>query len=222
MLSGGKIRLVTVAPEMDGAVDFIHALKDEVVISAGHTDADTGTSAEAFAAGIRHVTHLYNAMRGMSHRDPGPVFAAADREDVNVELICDGIHVDPIVVRQTFKLFGEDRIVFISDSTAATGMPDGDYSLGGLSVRKQGRRAQLADGTIAGSASTLMDCMRTAVLEMGIPLAAAVRCASVNPARAVGLYDRFGSIDVGKSADLVLLDKDLNVIRVIARGKCIQ
>ena len=215
-------------------------------ITLAHTAADYDTACRAFAAGASQVTHLYNAMNGMHHRKPGLVGAAADTPGVFAELICDGIHVHPAVVRQTFKMFGTDRIVLISDSMEATGMPDGHYELGGQSVIKEGRKAVLApapgeeaafgekpapgetaaladssaaEPVLAGSVSTLADCLRTAVLEMRIPLEDAIRCAAVNPAKAAGIYDRCGSISIGKKADLVLLEKEsLRVRKVILRG----
>lgn len=218
--SGGLVKLLAIAPEEPGAMECIRELKDEVVLSVAHTTADYEQARAAFLAGARHVTHLYNAMSGLSHREPGVVGAAADDEDVEVELICDGIHIHPVTVRQTFKMFGDDRIILISDSMEATGMEDGIYSLGGQKVTKKGPLATLSDGTIAGSATNLMDCMRTAVLKMGIPLESAVKCAAVNPAKSVGIYEQYGSITPGKTANLVLLqEEDLRVKQVILKGE---
>lgn len=217
--SGNKIKLVDIAPETDGAMDFIRAEKDKTVISLAHTGADYDLASEAFAAGAKHMTHLYNAMNPIHHRKPGPILAAADTNFVEVEMICDNIHLHPAVVRNTFRMFGSHRIIFISDTMEAVGMPDGEYQLGGQPVSKRGHRATLADGTIAGSATNLMDCMRTAVREMQIPLEKAVECAAVNPARSIGIDDRYGSLDAGKSASVVLLDADLQVKMVINRGK---
>ncbi len=220
--SGNLVRLLAIAPEEPGAMECIEALKDEVVLSVAHTTADYETAAEAFQKGASHVTHLYNAMSGLSHRAPGVVGAAADDEHVEAELICDGIHVHPATVRQTFKMFGDDRIILISDSMEATGMPDGEYALGGQKVIKKGNLATLADGTIAGSATNLMDCLRIAVLKMHIPLKSAVKCAAVNSAKSVGMYDQYGSITPGKKANLVLLkEEDLSTVKVILKGKAI-
>lgn len=221
--SGGLVRLLAIAPEEPGAMECIEALKDEVVLSIAHTTADYETAAEAFQKGVHHVTHLYNAMSGLSHRSPGVVGAAADDPYAEAELICDGIHIHPATVRQTFKMFGDDRIILISDSMEATGMPDGEYALGGQKVIKKGNLATLEDGTIAGSATNLMDCLRMAVQKMQIPLESAVKCAAVNSARSVGIYDRYGSITVGKAANLVLLkEEDLRTVQVILRGECIR
>ncbi|NLL77931.1 MAG: N-acetylglucosamine-6-phosphate deacetylase [Clostridiales bacterium] len=213
------IKLVAIAPEVEGAMDFIQAKKGEVVLSTAHTAADYETAMEAFEKGATHVTHLYNAMNPYTHRAPGLIGAAAD-SGAEVELISDGVHVHPSVVRNTFKLFGEDKVILISDSMMATGLDDGDYSLGGQAVKVVGNLATLADGTIAGSATNLMDCVRTAVLKMHIPLETAIKCAASNPAKSVGIYDKYGSITPGKIANVVLLKKDdLALETVILRGK---
>jgi N-acetylglucosamine-6-phosphate deacetylase len=218
--SGGMVKLLAVAPETDGALDMIREIKDEVVCSIAHTTANYDVAARAFSAGARQVTHLYNAMPPFHHRDPGVVGAAFDAADCRVELICDDVHIHPSVVRATFGMFGDDRVVMISDSMMATGLSDGDYELGGLPVRVTGNRATLIEGgAIAGSATNLMGCLKVAVKTMGIPLHSAVKCASVNPAKAVGVWDERGSITAGKYADVVLLDDDLNVKEVILRGK---
>ncbi len=218
--SGNMVKLLAIAPEVEGAKECIEELKDEVVLSVAHTTADYEEASEAFAHGVHHVTHLYNAMSGLSHRAPGVVGAAADNEQVEAEMICDGIHIHPVTVRQTFKMFGDDRIILISDSMEATGMPDGEYALGGQKVIKKGNLATLTDGTIAGSATNLMDCVRVAVQKMQIPLESAVKCAAVNSAKSVGIYDRYGSITPGKTANLVLLkEDDLSTVQVVLKGK---
>lgn len=217
--SNGLVKLCDIAPEMDGSMEFIDALKDEVGISIAHTMADYDTAKEAYDRGARHATHLYNAMPAFSHRAPGVIGAACDSPHVRVELICDGVHIHPSVVRTTFKMFGDDRICMISDSIRACGLTDGDYTLGGLPVKVVGKYATLEDGTLAGSATNLMDCVRTAVKEMEIPLASAVKCAAVNPAKAVGIYDQYGSITPGKVANLLLLDADLNLKHLIFKGE---
>lgn len=220
--AGGLIRIVDIAPEVDGAMDFIDELKGEVVISLAHSAANYTIATEAFGRGASHVTHLYNAMTPFTHREPGLVGAACDVDEVRVELICDGIHIHPAVVRATLKMFGEDRVIMISDSLVATGMPDGQYELGGQAITVSGKYATVTStDTLAGSVSNLMDCMKNAVKNMGIPLETAVRCAAVNPAKQIGIYDRVGSISVGKTANLVLLDKDLNTKTVVLKGKLI-
>ena len=217
--SGGLIKLVDIAPEVEGAMPFIQAVYSEVAVSLAHTAADYNTAMEAFGNGARHVTHLFNGMEPYNHRAPGVIGAAADSPGAEVELICDGIHIHPAVVRSSLRLYGPDRVILVSDSVEATGMPDGEYSLGGQPVHVKGNRATLADGTIAGSATNLMQCLRVMVQDMGLPLETAVRCAAVNPAKSIGIYDRYGSIAPGKVANLVLLNQDLEVMTVILNGE---
>ena len=214
----GLIKLVDIACESEGAMEFIEELKGEVRISLAHTTANYEMATMAFVAGAKHVTHLYNAMLPYTHREPGVVGAACDVADCMVELICDGVHIHPSVIRTTFKMFGDDRICLISDSMMATGMPDGDYSLGGQHVKVLGRNATLEDGTLAGSVTNLMECMKTAV-KNGIKLESAVKCATVNPAKAIGVFDKYGSCEVGKVANLVLLDANLQIKKIIFEGK---
>ncbi|SEK41080.1 N-acetylglucosamine-6-phosphate deacetylase [Pseudobutyrivibrio ruminis] len=221
--SGNSVRLCDIAPETDGAMEFIDKAKDETRISLAHTTADYDTCKEAFRRGAKHLTHLFNAMPAFTHRAPGPIGAAAENENVTPELICDGVHVYPAAVNMMYKVFGADRLIMISDSMRATGLPDGEYELGGQPVIVKGRRATLHDGTLAGSATNLFDCMMTAVKEMNIPLADAILCASRNPAKAIGVYDTVGSITIGKQADFVIINKsDLSIKKVIVRGKYVN
>ena len=222
--SEGLVKFVGIAPEeSEKSIDFIEKMKGKVNISLAHTDADYDTAKAAFDAGANHAVHLYNAMPAFTHRAPGVVGAVSDSEHVMAEIICDGVHIHPSVVRATFKMMGADRMILISDSMRATGMPDGRYTLGGLDVNVVGNRATLvSDGALAGSATNLMDCMRTAVKKMGIPLETAVACATMNPAKSLGVYDQYGSIKAGKKADVVLLDKELNLKMVIKDGKTIR
>lgn len=208
------IRLITIAPEMPGAMDFIKRFHDKVHISLGHSAAGYENARQAFDLGADHVTHLYNAMSPFMHRKPGIIGAAAGQSHTFVELICDGIHVHPAVVRATFSMMGAHRMVLISDSMRATGLPDGKSELGGQTVYKKGLRAELEDGTLAGSVSTLMTCMCQAV-RFGIPLDDAVLAATANPAKSIGMDSEIGVIKTGARADVVILDKDLNIVRVI-------
>lgn len=218
--SGSLIKIAVVAPEVEGAMQFIDEASKFVRISIAHTACDYETANKAFTHGASQVTHLYNAMNPINHRAPGPIIAAVENENVRAEIICDGIHVHPAVVRNTLRMFGDDRIIFISDSMEATGMPDGNYELGGLKVIKNGKKALLEDGkTIAGSVTNLMDCMRTAVLEMNIPLESAVKCAAINSAEAIGSN---ANITEGNSANLVALSKNLDIMWVINNGAIIQ
>lgn len=211
---GNRIRLVTLAPNTEGAIEFTRELHDEVSISLGHSGADYDTAKEALEAGANHVTHLFNAMMPLGHRTPGLIGAAAEDDKCMAEMISDGIHVHESMVRAAFKLF-PGRIVLISDSMRATGLEDGTYDLGGQQVTVNGKLATLADGTIAGSATNLYDCMRTAV-SFGIPLGEAIAAATMNPARSIGIYDQVGSLTPGKRADVILADEELNLVRVIS------
>ena len=217
--SGGLIKLVDVAPEEPGNLDFIRACHGEVRISIAHTCADYDTAKAAFAAGASHMTHLYNAMPGITHRAPGPIIAALE-EGAEVELITDGIHIHPAMVRFTFNTFGDDHVILIADSMMACGLPDGQYSLGGQAVTVKGALATLTEhpGTIAGSATCLYDCMRHAVLDMGVPLASAVRAATLNPARSIGIDADYGSLEPGRWGNVVLADEQLNIQKVIQKG----
>ena len=216
--SGGLIRLVDIAPECEGAMEFIRGVKDDVVVSIAHTEADYETAGQAFAEGVSHVTHMFNAMPPLSHREPGVIGAAFDHRDCQVELICDGVHIHPAAVRAAFAMFGAERVIMISDSMRAAGLTDGTYTLGGQKVSVAGRKAVLADGTIAGSVTDLMSCVRTAVKEMGIPLEDAIGAATMNPAKQIGVYETCGSITPGKAADLVLLNQELEVVDVYIDG----
>ncbi len=216
----GLVKLIAVAPEIEGALEFVEQAKDEIKISVAHTNADYDSALAAFKKGASHGVHLFNAMPPFGHREPGVIGAVADSSHVTAELICDGVHIHPAVVRAAFRMLGSDRIILISDSMRAAGMPDGDYDLGGQKVRVSKRRATLiSNGALAGSAVNLMDCLRTVVKEMGIPLEQAVACATANPAKCLGEYHRYGSITPGKKANVVLLDQELNVKEVIKDGR---
>lgn len=219
--SEGLVKFIGIAPEESSeAVAFIKEMKDSVDISLAHTNADYDTAMAAFAAGANHAVHLYNAMPAFTHRAPGVIGAVADSKHVMAEIICDNVHIHPAVVRATFAMMGADRMILISDSMRATGMPDGTYTLGGLDVNVNGNRATLVDGgALAGSVTNLMDCMRTVVKVMDIPLETAVACATANPAKSLGVYDTYGSISEGKKADIVLLDEDLALKMVIKDGQ---
>ena len=208
--AGGLVKLVTLAPEQPNSV------------SLGHPTADYDTASAAYKAGARQATHLFNAMPPFTHRAPGVVGAAFDYPEVKVELICDGVHIHPAVVRAVFKLFGSDRVILISDSLRATGMPDGRYPFGGQEIEVHGNRATMADdpNTLAGSVSDLMACLKTAV-SFGIPLADAVTAAAVNPAKVLGIYNRLGSLDIGKEANAAILDEHLDLKAVLYHGEVV-
>ena len=210
----GLVRLVTLAPNMDGAEEFIKEMHEEVCISLGHTAADYDCASRAMKLGAHHVTHLYNAMQPFGHRAPGLIGAAMDDPECMVELICDGYHIHPSAIRAAFRMFGPERVILISDSMRATGMENGTYELGGQEVTVKDRKAVLKDGTLAGSATNLYGCMCKAV-EFGIPLEQPSMAATANPARSIGIFDRVGSIRIGKQADLLLVSENLELKRVI-------
>ena len=213
--SAENIRIVDLAPELNSAMDFIKSASEKCTVSLAHTSANFDTSMKAFAAGASHITHLFNAMTPLSHRDPGVIGAGIEAAKY-VELIADGIHIHPTMVRAAYKLFG-NRICLVSDAISALGMPDGSYSLGGQDVTVTKNTATLNDSTIAGSVTSLFDCMKTAV-SFGIPLELAVRSATENPAKAAQIFNEVGSIEEGKRADFIVLDSSLNIKYVIIGG----
>ncbi len=220
--SENSVRLVTVAPEQPGAMEFIRdAVQNGITVSVGHTVADYETAMAAFEAGANHATHLYNGMPSIHHRSPGVIGAAFDSPGVQAELICDGVHIHGAIVRLTFQLFGAERMILISDSLRATGMPDGQYPFGGQEIEVHGNRATIVGHpeTLAGSVTSLMGCLRQAVA-FGIPLADAVRACTYNPAQSIGIADRAGTLDIGKEASIVLLNKeDLSIRAILFRGE---
>lgn len=213
---GELIRLVDVAPELTGAERFARELSPFCTVSAAHAVCNYEQAAAFFEAGGHHVTHLFNAMPPLHHREPGLIAAAAERENVTAELICDGYHIHPAAVRMAFRLF-PGRICLISDALRCCGMADGDYELGGQTVRLSGGVARLPDGTIAGSAANLFDCLRRAV-SFGIPLEQAVAAATSVPAGVLGMADQIGAIAPGYRADFLLCSEDLTLKKVFLRG----
>lgn len=215
---GGLIKIVDLAPELPGSEEFIRQASRLCTVSIAHTDASYEDAARAIAAGATQLTHLFNAMPGIHHRTPGVIPAGAEAEQVSAEIISDGQHVHPAAVRLAFRVFGPARMVLISDSLRCCGMPDGEYELGGQQVFLSGGVARLADGTIAGSATNVYDCMLRAV-SFGIPREDAVRAATYNPARQLGCLDVVGSIRDGKQADFVICGADLRRKSVWLAGK---
>ncbi|GAA3718099.1 N-acetylglucosamine-6-phosphate deacetylase [Nonomuraea antimicrobica] len=216
----GHVRMVTIAAELPGALDTIRAAAAEGVIAAiGHSDADFEQTIAGIEAGASVATHLYNAMPPLGHRAPGPVAALLDDERVTVELINDGVHVHPAMLRLAYEVAGPGRTALITDAMAATGLGDGDYGLGPMQVRVEGGVARLVEGgSIAGSTLTMDVAFRRSVQEVGMSLPDAVQVASLTPARVLGLADRIGSIAVGKAADLVVLSDSLEVDGVLKDG----
>ena len=215
---GGLVRIVDVAPELPGAKEFIEKAKDLCTISVAHTDATYDDAKMAFDAGATHVTHLFNAMPGIHHRNPGVIPAAVENANVRAELICDGLHVHPASVRLAFTMFGE-RIVLVSDSGRCCGMDEGsEFDLGGQSAWLRNGVARLADGTIACSAVNLYQSLVNAI-NFGVAEETAVRAASYNPACAIGAEGVVGSITEGKVADFLVCSADYSNMRVFLAGK---
>lgn len=214
----GHVRMITVAPELPGALDLIGAARSSGVVAAvGHTEASYEQTLAAIAAGATVATHVYNAMRPLNHRDPGPIAALLGDERVTVELILDNVHVHPGAARLVFDAAGPERVSLVTDAMSATGLGDGEYTLGDLRVRVQDGEARLVEnGAIASSTIVLPQAVRNAVA-VGVPVAEAVRSASSVPAAALGLSGS-GRIEVGGHADLVVLEEDLSVSEVMYRG----
>ena len=221
----GCVKLVTVAPEQPGAMEFIRAATEMgITVSVGHTVADYDTAMAAFAAGATHATHLYNGMPPLHHRPPGVIGAAFDTPGVQAELICDGIHIHGAMVRLAFRLFGRERVILLSDSLRATGMPDGQYPFGGQEIEVHGSRATIVGHPepLAGAVTSVMGCLRQAV-RFGIPLADAVRSCTYNPAQSIGIEGRAGTLEDGKEASFVLLNKeDLSIRAIVFKGSLVS
>jgi len=218
--SGGKVKLITVAPEIGQNMEFIaKATELGVHVSLGHTACDFQTACAAIDAGADHITHLFNAMPPLHHRKSGLIGAAFDK-DVFVEIIGDGVHVAPEVVRLAYKAIGEDRLLLISDSMSATGLSDGEYLLGGvMKVNVTDGLAYTEDGALAGSTHNIYEMVKS-VHRMGIPLEKAIKMATYTPARSVGETEK-GIISVGKCADFVILDENFDVVQTIKNGKTV-
>ena len=215
--SEGLLRIVDAAAELPGAVEFAREASKKCTVSIAHTDASYAQTQAFFDAGARHMTHLYNQMPSIHHRNPGPIGAGSEREDIIAELICDGLHVHESAVRMALKLF-PGRICLISDALRCCGMPEGEYELGGQQVFLKDGIARLADGTIAGSAATVYQCMCNAV-KFGMEKEWAVAAATIVPAREIGREAEIGSIEPGKLADFVLCGEDLTRKAVYIGGE---
>ena len=214
----GKIKLITVAPEASDSADFIKYASKKMTVSIGHSEADEAECNTAIANGITHATHLFNAMTPMTHRSAGIVGAALD-SDITCELICDGAHICPTVLRNAFKILGEDRACVISDSMRAAGLGSGEFELGGQTVyvRENGKTAVLPDGTIAASITNLFDEFKN-LLDFGSDFKSALKACTINPARVIGEDKNIGSIAPNKCADLLVLSENLELEKVYING----
>ena len=213
-----RVKMVTVAPELPGGEAFIKAASKNTVVSIGHTDCSYQTACSAIAAGANCLTHIYNAMPPFNHREPGPIGAAFEHK-IYAQIICDGLHISKPVFLAAYKMFGPNRLILISDSIRCAGLKTGEYNCGGLKVYLKNGAARLADGTLAGSCATLLDCVKTAV-RFGVPLKNAVKMASETPARLLGV--RKGQIKPGYDADLLIADEELNLKTIIIGGKILN
>ena len=215
---GELIRIVCIAPELDGARDFIREVSACINVSLAHTDCSYDEARSAFEAGATELTHLFNAMPPLHHRNPGPIAAGAENSSVFAEIIGDGYHVHPAMIRLAFSLFGPERMILISDSLRCCGMPDGETDLGGQKAILSGGVARLLDGTIAGSSTNVYECMKR-VVSFGIKKEDAIRAATYNPAVQLGCIEEVGSIVPGKQADFVIADSNLEIQSVYIAGE---
>ena len=216
------IRIVTLAPEMPGALDCIREVteKTSILVSMGHTAANFETAKAGIEAGVRHATHLFNAMTPLNHRDPGVVGAALADDRVSTELIADTFHISPDLFGLVAKVKG-DNLILITDCTRAGGLEDGEYTLGGQPIFVKGIECRLADGTIAGSVLKLNNAVRNMREHTSLPLEQIVRMASINAARCIGLDKTKGSLEAGKDADIILADESFAVSETIIAGEIV-
>ena len=220
--SGNNIKMVTVAPEVENALSFISHFKERgIVFCAGHTGADYKTAVEAFEKGFSHVTHLFNAMAGIHHRSPNLAIAALEKENITVELICDGIHIDPAIIKMVLKCKSVDNIVLITDSIITAGVEKGKYHFAGKEVYIENGVAKHKNEVIAGSTVTMIDIFKNMVQRWGIPIENCIKMASANASSAIGLFHKKGSLSCGKDADIIIMDKKMNLLTTIVEGNIV-
>lgn len=222
-ISNNKVKIVSMAPELEGVLNAVDFLKNRgITVSAGHSDAKFDEMNAAIEHGVTEATHIYNGMRSFNHREPGIIGAALTDKRVNCEMICDGIHIHPAAMKMVYMMKGKDGLILISDAMMAAGLQDGKYKLGVQNVYVKNGEARLEDGTLAGSTLTLNKAVYNMVHLVGVPLVAAVKMASLNPAEAAGCEDRKGSIAEGKDADIIIFDKNIKIKMVIKAGKIVN
>ncbi|MCX7922884.1 MAG: N-acetylglucosamine-6-phosphate deacetylase [Clostridia bacterium] len=220
--SGGYIRLVTIAPELEGAMDLlVEFSQSKIKFAAGHSALEYNNALQAFHNGITHITHLFNAMPGIHHRKPGLVGAALEDKGLTVELIADGVHIHPSIIKMVAKCKTDDKIVLVSDSTMAAALSDGEYELGGRKIVVANGEARLEDGTLAGSVLTMIEAVKYMVKNVGICLESAIKMATLAPAKVIGVEHKKGNILPGMDADIVVVDKDLNIKKTIVGGRLV-
>lgn len=217
-----RVKLVTIAPEVEGSLDIINYLKEKrIIISAGHTDAKTHDMEKAISLGLSHITHIFNGMRPLHHREVGIIGVALVRDDISIEVIADGIHLSPYILKLLVKIKPKEKLILITDSMMATGLSDGEYKLAGQRVIVRNGKATLSDGTIAGSTLTLNIAIKN-MMEMGkIKLEDVVFMASYSPALLLGIENKKGSLEVGKDADIVIFDNNFQVKMTIVEGEIV-
>jgi N-acetylglucosamine-6-phosphate deacetylase len=222
LLAAGAVRVMTIAPELDGAEAVIRkALKKHITVSVGHSNAEYEVAKQAFAAGASNITHAFNAMRPLHHREPGLIGAAIDTKNVTVEVIADGVHLHPATVHLLIKALGPERVCLITDAVTPAGLGSGTFRIGGEEAKLDGVSVRLPDGTIAGSAATMDAVVRNVVNWGCASLASALQMASAVPARVAGVADHASRIAVGRDADLVALTDDLQIARTWVGGRIV-
>ncbi|MCL5260070.1 MAG: N-acetylglucosamine-6-phosphate deacetylase [Gammaproteobacteria bacterium] len=221
-LAPGLIKIVSIAPELENAIPFMQYLYSQNICAAfAHSDADYEIGLKAIAVHLNHVTHIFNAMRGINHREPNAITALLLDDAVTIELIADGIHIHPAVLKLVLKIKGAERVILISDAMRAKGLGDGEFELGGQKVFVKNGAAKLPNGTLAGSILTMDQALRNIIKYTNCTLGEAIKMVSENPAKKLKIFDRKGSIAIGKDADLTVLNENLEVMLTICRGEIV-
>jgi N-acetylglucosamine-6-phosphate deacetylase len=221
-VTGGWLKIMTIAPELPGNLEIVrHLIGSNIIASFGHSNATYKQTLDGFEAGISHVTHLFNAMPSIHHRSPGPLIAIFQTKHITAQLIADGVHIHPAVVKLTFDLLGPDRFIPITDGMQAMGLPDGSFVYNGLEYESKNGTARYKDGTLIGTALGLSQLLGRFMVFTGCPLDIAIRTVTENPAKLLGIESKKGTIAQGKDADLVLLDQDYSIHTTIVAGKIV-
>jgi N-acetylglucosamine-6-phosphate deacetylase len=221
-VTNGRLKMMTIAPELPGNIPTIqHLVDSDIIASFGHSNATYEQTLEGFDAGISHVTHLFNTMPPLHHRSPGPLLAIFTTKSVTAQMICDGVHIHPSVLRFAFELLGSERVIPITDGMQALGLPDGKYFYNGIEYEARDGTARYKDGTLIGTALGLSDLLKKFITFSACPPHIAIKTVTENPAKLLGIYQRKGSIAPGKDADLVLLEHDHSVHTTIVGGRIV-
>ncbi|MDQ2085142.1 N-acetylglucosamine-6-phosphate deacetylase [Herbivorax sp. ANBcel31] len=220
--AGGSISMMTMAPELEGVFELVNHFKESgIVFCAGHTAADYNMATNAFERGFSHVTHLFNAMARMHHRSPGLAGAALEKENISVELIGDGIHVNPAFIKMALKCKSSDNIILITDSIIATGLESGSYYFAGKEIYVENGVSKDKNGVIAGGTITMIDAMKNMVQKWDIPIKDCIKMIVENPSKIAGVFNKKGSLSYGKDADIIIVDKNMNVLLTMAEGNIV-